>query len=239
MMILRGDVPLSALSPIVTFGSAAIFCSDGCCTYCQHAGAEACGLDDSCASILEKMDVPNDLILNVMMHLDIVPRAFACDYSLVVDILKRLVAFKDHTCLMNGTRRVMYTPAGETYVLQPSTANAPQHPLLPDGLGIYRMRDPPAWERFGKKMQGGFWRPGAEDTDRPSYVKSSSSVSGYRFRYASTVSEALFGLLNTPHPLDILADPNAYGPKGKISLYHNPYNYTSTLNDIIRNSRNK
>ena len=90
-----------------------------------------------------------------------------------------------------------------------------------------------------KPMQGGFWRPGAEDTDRPSYVKSSSSVSGYRFRYASTVSEALFGLLNTPHPLDILADPNAYGPKGKISLYHNPYNYTSTLNDIIRNSRNK
>ena len=241
MMVLRGDVPLSALTPIVTFGSAAAFCSDGCCTYCQHTGAEACDLDAGCSSILEKMDVPNDLILNVMMHMDIVPRAFACDYSLVVDIFKRLVAFKDHTCLMTGTRRVMYTPVGETYVLQPSTANAPQHPLLPDGLGIYRMRDPPAWESFGKRVisgGGGLWRRGGEEEEEePSYVRSSSSVSGYRFRCASTLSEALFGLLNTPHPLDILADPNAYGPRGKISLYHNPYNYTSVLNACFAKQR--
>lgn len=232
MLVLRGDVPLSALKPIVTFGAAAIFCSDDCCRYSQRG--DAC---EPCSSILEKMRVPNDIIVNVMMHLDIVPRAFACDYSLVVDIFKRLVAFKDHSCLMTGTRRVMYTPVGEMYVMQPSTANAPQHPLLPEGLGIYRMRDPPLWESLTDKLmmkEGRLLTKKGEDDDEPSYVKSSTSLSGYSFRRAQSLSDALFGLLNTPHPLDILADPNAYGPKGNISLYHNPYNYTSALNDILK-----
>ena len=232
MLVLRGDVPLSALNPIVTFGAAAIFCSDDCCRYSQRGDTSK-----PCSSILEKMQVPDDIIVNVMMHLDIVPRAFACDYSLVVDIFKRLVAFKDHSCLMTGSRRVMYTPVGETYVMQPSTANAPQHPLLPEGLGIYRMRDPPLWESLTDKLvmkEGGLLAKKGEEEEGPSYVKSSTSLSGYSFRRAKSVSDALFGLLNTPHPLDILADPNAYGPKGNISLYHNPYNYTSALNDILR-----
>lgn len=40
------------------------------------------------------------------MSFDIVPRAFACDYSLVADLLKRVSdAFREHACL-NGNRAV-------------------------------------------------------------------------------------------------------------------------------------
>ncbi len=40
------------------------------------------------------------------MSFDIVPRAFACDYSLVADLLKRVSdAFREHACL-NGDRAV-------------------------------------------------------------------------------------------------------------------------------------
>lgn len=35
------------------------------------------------------------------MHKDIVPRAFACDYSLVADLLRRVGgSFRDHACLV-------------------------------------------------------------------------------------------------------------------------------------------
>ena len=40
---------------------------------------------------------------------------------------------------------------------------------------------------------------------------------------------ALSALLNSPHPLDILADVAAYGPQGTVSLYHNPFNYVRAL----------
>lgn len=44
---------------------------------------------------------------NVLMARDIVPRAFACDYTLVADILKRVSpSFRDHRCLSNGQRVV-------------------------------------------------------------------------------------------------------------------------------------
>jgi hypothetical protein len=40
---------------------------------------------------------------------------------------------------------------------------------------------------------------------------------------------ALSALLNSPHPLDILADVSAYGPRGSVSRYHNPFSYTRAL----------
>jgi hypothetical protein len=33
-------------------------------------------------------------------------------------------------------------------------------------------------------------------------------------------------IMDNPHPLEILADPNAYLDRGSISRYHNPDNYT-------------
>lgn len=41
-------------------------------------------------------------------------------------------------------------------------------------------------------------------------------------------------LMNRPHPLDILADPGAYGDAGAISRYHNPDNYTRALGGVLR-----
>lgn len=44
---------------------------------------------------------------NVLLARDIVPRAFACDYTLVADILKRVSpSFREHRCLSNGKRVV-------------------------------------------------------------------------------------------------------------------------------------
>lgn len=39
--------------------------------------------------------------------------------------------------------------------------------------------------------------------------------------------------MNTPHPLDILADPGAYGDLGAISRYHNPDNYTRAVGGVL------
>ena len=40
-------------------------------------------------------------------------------------------------------------------------------------------------------------------------------------------------ILNHPHPLELLADTNAYGPEGGVSRYHNPDIYTAALNACL------
>lgn len=53
-------------------------------------------------SLLERMGLPSGAIRNIIMHRDIVPRAFACDYSLVADLLARVSdGFREHGCLQN------------------------------------------------------------------------------------------------------------------------------------------
>jgi hypothetical protein len=57
-------------------------------------------------SLLERMGLPTGIIRNIIMHRDIVPRAFACDYSLVADLLARVgEGFRDHGCLQNPNGR--------------------------------------------------------------------------------------------------------------------------------------
>jgi hypothetical protein len=51
-------------------------------------------------------------------------------------------------------------------------------------------------------------------------------------RAVSSSREAVWELMNCPHPLDILADKNAYGDRGSISRYHNPDNYTRALRSV-------
>lgn len=53
----------------------------------------------------------------------------------------------------------------------------------------------------------------------------------------ASAREAAFALMNSPHPLDILADPGAYGDLGAISRYHNPDNYTRALGSVLRHRR--
>ena len=59
-------------------------------------------------TLLERLGLPAGAIRNVIMHRDIVPRAFACDYTLVADLLARVSdGFREHGCLQNpGGRQV-------------------------------------------------------------------------------------------------------------------------------------
>lgn len=57
-------------------------------------------------SLLERVGLPAGAIRNIIMHRDIVPRAFACDYKLVADLLARVNdGFREHGCLQNTSGR--------------------------------------------------------------------------------------------------------------------------------------
>ncbi len=57
-------------------------------------------------SLLERVGLPTGAIRNILMHRDIVPRSFACDYKLVADLLARVNdGFREHGCLQNTSGR--------------------------------------------------------------------------------------------------------------------------------------
>lgn len=102
MYVRRGVLPRKALTPVYTFGAPAVFCEADACS-CAEDGTCLCETD--VRGVLTRLDLPEGAVRNVMMHKDIVPRAFSCDYALVADLLKRVDSFKQHKCL-NGTRVV-------------------------------------------------------------------------------------------------------------------------------------
>jgi len=51
---------------------------------------------------------------------------------------------------------------------------------------------------------------------------------------AESVAEAIWELMNSPHPLDTLSEPGAYGDNGSISRYHNPDHYTRALGSVLK-----
>ena len=95
MLLTREVVKPSALRPVVTFGSPYVFC-----------GGE---------KILDELGLDEDHVHCVMMHRDIVPRAFACNYpDRFTQLLKRLTAkFRSHPCL---NRKVRINPLDKLYV---------------------------------------------------------------------------------------------------------------------------
>lgn len=82
MLLTRKVVSPSTLRPVVTFGSPFVFCGG--------------------KKILNQLGVDESNINCVIMHRDIVPRAFSCNYpNHVALLLKRLNAsFRSHPCLM-------------------------------------------------------------------------------------------------------------------------------------------
>lgn len=59
------------------------------------------------SGLLAKMGLGHGAVRNVIMHRDIVPRAFACDYTLVADLLARVSnSFRNHQCLHAPHRKV-------------------------------------------------------------------------------------------------------------------------------------
>ncbi|KAK9906702.1 hypothetical protein WJX75_006470 [Coccomyxa subellipsoidea] len=133
--------------------SASSECDDVTCLHPGHSTAEQrLKLDSPEAasrSLLERMGLPTGAIRNIIMHRDIVPRAFACDYTLVADLLARVGdGFREHGCLQNPHgRQVMYYFLGKMLVLQPDTQHTfvkgePDHPMLAPGPGLYTLREP-------------------------------------------------------------------------------------------------
>lgn len=84
MLQMRKIVSPSALLPVVTFGSPFVFCSG--------------------QKILDQLGLDENHIHCVMIHRDIVPRVFSCNYpNYAIQLLKRLKAtFSSHPCLNNN-----------------------------------------------------------------------------------------------------------------------------------------
>jgi hypothetical protein len=66
----------------------------------EEAAAAAAARAHHHSGLLERLRLHDDVITNIVMTRDIVPRAFVCDYTLVADMLKSWnQSFKEHVGL--------------------------------------------------------------------------------------------------------------------------------------------
>ncbi|TKY61269.1 Lipase protein [Spatholobus suberectus] len=119
MLLTNKVVSPSTLRPVVTFGSPFVFCGG--------------------QQIINELGLDESHIHCVMMHRDIVPRAFSCNYpNHVAVVLKRLnSSFRSHPCLLKN--KLLYSPLGKIFILQPDEKTSPPHPLLPSGSAFYAL----------------------------------------------------------------------------------------------------
>ena len=265
MYLHRGVVSAENLAPVYTFGAPAIFCEGtaGACGVGGDCSISSTSSSSSPEGLLKKLGLPSTAVRNVVMHKDIVPRAFACDYSLVADLLKRVgESFRDHQCLNGNSRRVMFNFVGKMIVLQPDaqssfvSAGEGYHAMLPQKPGMFVLHEPTVAETMRAQMQRESQMVSDVITNLPATASSAMDVpltldkihttesAATTKRTTSTAveprpvahssDEALWQLMNFPHPLDILADPGAYGDQGSISRYHNPDNYTKAIGGVLR-----
>lgn len=230
MLVHRGVLPPKSVGSVHTFGAAACFCDaatcGGSCADCGHQCAlktEGCGVHPPSQGLLKKLNLPASSIVNVVMNKDIVPRAFACDYSPVAALLRNVgPGFRDLCCLQHD-RSLLYSFLGDVVVLQPDEKKnfvkegESYHPQLPEGAGLFKITEgtkglveSPQWKRVGPVGD---------------CVKS--------------CKEAVLSLMDNPHPLEILADAGAYGEFGTISRYHNPMHYKNALGSVLAALRSK
>ena len=72
--------------------------------------SHACMLQSG-PTLLERLGLPNGAVRNVVMNNDIVPRAFACNYQSVANLLARVSeGFRGHACLQNPNGRKVRLP---------------------------------------------------------------------------------------------------------------------------------
>ncbi|XP_071718809.1 phospholipase A1 PLIP2, chloroplastic-like [Rutidosis leptorrhynchoides] len=122
MLLIRQQVPLSSLLPVITFGAPSVMCGGD--------------------RLLHKLGLPRSHLQAITMHRDIVPRAFSCRYpTRVADLLKAVNGnFRNHPCL--NSQNLLYAPMGEFLILQPDSKFSPSHDLLPSGSGLYVLTSP-------------------------------------------------------------------------------------------------
>lgn len=226
LMVHRGDLPAEALESVHTFGAPAVFCEAGaggrraCDDANCSCGGTAAAAGPHVGALLPALGLDPHAITNVVMHRDIVPRAFVCDYSLVADFMQNwLPSFKGHTGLAAcKNHKVLYHFVGDVEVLQPPLGSGftlpdEGHFMLPPEPALYKLTEPscplPAPSRAERRRGAG---------------------AGPR---ALTLSDAILAFMNTPHPLQTLREVRSYGPSGSISRFHNPQNYTDALAALL------
>lgn len=81
MLLIRGEAPRSSLLPVITFGAPSIMCGGD--------------------RLLRTLKLPQNHVQSVIMHRDIVPRAFSCNYpNHVAQFLKAVNGnFRNLPCL--------------------------------------------------------------------------------------------------------------------------------------------
>ncbi|CAM6092548.1 unnamed protein product [Calypogeia fissa] len=191
MLNIRGVVKTDNLLPVYTFGAPYVMCGGDC--------------------LLKKLGFPLTHVQYIVMHRDIVPRSFTCNYpDHVAEVLKRVNGtFRDHTCLIR--QRLLYAPMGQMMILQPDDRQSTPHPLLPSGCGLYVIQH--------------------QSHNEPTMSNSDDEVVPSR---AVQVRAAQRAFLNKPHPLETLSDPGAYGSEGTIAKNHDPRNYAKAINSVLR-----
>ncbi len=108
---------------------------------------------------------------------------------------------------------------GQMLILQPDARQAPGHPLLPSGSGLYAVRQP---KRRSDSQSSQLFQGGS----------SSSSSSSSSPTVGDQAAERAF--LNNPHPLEIMSNPTSYGSGGSISRDHDPRSYAKAVNHVLR-----
>ncbi|KAF8057126.1 PLIP1 [Scenedesmus sp. PABB004] len=171
LLVHRGVLPASAVATVRTFGAPAIFCEgaaacppsagacQSCSLPCEHraerapasaaAGAAAAGGAPSGGGLLSALGLAPEVVANVVMTRDIVPRAFVCDYTLVAGMLKSwLPSFKEHVGLAAcRDHKALYNFVGTVEVLQPSpdcsfVLGDERHAMLPPQAALYKLTEP-------------------------------------------------------------------------------------------------
>lgn len=122
MLLIKGEVPVSCLLPVITFGAPAVMCGGD--------------------RLLHELGLSRGHVKAITMHRDIVPRAFSCAYpNHVAEFLKAVNGkFRTLPCLTD--QKMLYAPMGEFIILQPDEKFSPGHHLLPSGSGLYLLSCP-------------------------------------------------------------------------------------------------
>jgi len=134
LLVCRGELPPAAVAPVYTFGAPAVFLqapgapSTAACE--GHAGSDqraariarvlggsnagpGPGASPTEGGLLERLGLDSGAIHNVIMHRDLVPRIFVCDFSMVAGFLKSWKPlFRDHAGLDVGESHKVTTVWG-------------------------------------------------------------------------------------------------------------------------------
>ncbi|GLC38539.1 hypothetical protein PLESTB_001737200 [Pleodorina starrii] len=194
--------------------------------------------------LMAALGLSDDHVVNVIMHKDIVPRAFVCDYTVVAGMLQHWwPSFRDIHSLQDdaGPHKSLYNFVGRVAVLRPSPdlpfVNGPadaSHPMLPNHPALYRVglheellpsidyaaASITSWD----ELLAGGWSAMASGCRR-----TRAATAARRAAKLAGMQKSVMQFMNQPHPLTTLSDYQAYGPHGFVSRFHNPDNYTRAL----------